>query len=140
MARNSNKTKQALRGVAVGTMAAIALAGIFLLGIPVYLLLNTSLTAARWWAGIATLIVVVGIPLAFLAGWYGARERMAGMDFALEKMTKAAGDVIDLRGQAAAAVRSATTKTANTPGFNPSDVVITRGKSAQQGPGEVVKL
>ena len=65
-------------------MTIAVVAGILLLailvGVPVYALAHAGLSAARWWAGIATLVAVVGIPVAFFAGQYGARERIKGID------------------------------------------------------------
>jgi len=135
------KKSRGIKGIVAGTSIALLVTAAVPAGLVVYALLTAGVSALRWWAGIATLVAVIAPPVAFLAGGYGAREKVNGIDLALDKLTKAAGSMLDLRGQAAAVVRQATTSRPDVPPVDSSSVVITHGQSAaNQSSGQVVEM
>ena len=128
----------------VNTMIIVMiLSALALVALTIYALKHIEVSALRWWAGVATLLVVTGIPGAFILGRYGARERIAGMDIALDKLNRAASQAIDLRRQSAAAVRRAATSPPASPGggansIDPSSIVITH--TNQRNDTDVITL
>ena len=134
------KKSRGIKGIVAGTSIALLVTAAVPAGLVVYALLTAGVSALRWWAGIATLVAVIAPPVAFLAGGYGAREKVNGIELAWDKLEKAAGSMLDLRGQAAAVVRQSTTKT-DAPQVDPSRVVITHGQPAtNQSSGQVVEM
>lgn len=128
MARNTNESKKFFGGIATGTLVFLLILGTLLVVLPVRALLNSDETVLRWWAGLATLTAIVGMPAAFLLGRLGARERIAGMDFAIDKLTRAASGMIDLRGQSASTLGRAS-RSSEPPDFPSMDSVTIRHKA-----------
>jgi len=121
------KKTESLTGCTMRVGALLLLFAVVVGGAGVYCLMVVGEGVLRWWAGIATLVAIVGIPAAFILGLYGSRERMAGMTIGVNQIVGAAGKVIDLRGQAAAAVRTATTAPGQPmPPTDFSQIVVTR--------------
>jgi hypothetical protein len=75
---------------------------VLLIGGIVYALLTASVTALRWWAGLMTAALPVGLTVAYALGRQAARERIAGVHQGIEAVTAAAARTVDTARQAAA--------------------------------------
>ncbi|MBO9370717.1 MAG: hypothetical protein J7575_06495 [Chloroflexi bacterium] len=95
---------------AVGLILVVALVG----GV-VYALLKASVTTLRWWAGLMTAALPVGLTVAYALGRQAARERIAGVHQGIEAVTAAAARTVDTARQAAA-VRAEAARQMRRPG------------------------
>ena len=118
----TKKNKNTAQAVQYAGMLAIILTPIALAAWALFAADDATL---RWWAGIATLIALVGIPAAFALGRFGARERIAGMDVALNKVAQAGKAAIDLRGQARQQYSVPPSPAPAAPPIDPARIVVT---------------
>jgi hypothetical protein len=100
------KTRESVIPIAIIIM--IISAGV-LLGVLYYLLKQSTPETLRWWAGISTLLCPGSFVIGLFLGTYGARREIAGIRTGLGEVVKAAGSIVDLRGQAAASIRKGAT-------------------------------
>ena len=94
-------------------------------------------TALRWWAGLATSLALLGIPVAYLLGRFGAQQTLRGVDLALGKVRAAADQSINLRGQAVRELRQPRPVETPAVAVDPSRVVITH---VEQAGGGVIEI
>ncbi len=91
--------------IAIGAILLLLIGGA--VGGVIYALLRASITALRWWAGLATLAVPVCAALAWYLGMREARARIAGIDEGIERVTRAATATVGIA-ERASQVRVAT--------------------------------
>jgi len=89
--------------------------------------------ALRWWAGLATLLALMGMPSAYLLGRFGAQQTLAGVDLALGKVQQAAAQTVSLRGQAVRELRQPRPVEKPAIAMDPSRVVITHVEQSSGG-------
>ncbi len=84
------------------TIGAVGLAVILAaVGGVVYALLQADAVTLRWWAGIATLVAVVGPMLAWWLAKREARAHIAGLDAGIDRVAKAAAQTVGVAERAA---------------------------------------
>ncbi len=106
---------------------------VLLIGGIVYALLTASVTALRWWAGLVTAALPVGVAVAYALGRQAARERIAGVHQGIEAVTAAASRTVDTARQAAA-VRAEAARQMRRPGPAIQQVFLPGMPGAPGGP------
>ena len=106
---------------------------VLLIGGIVYALLTASVTALRWWAGLMTAALPVGLTVAYALGRQAARERIAGVHQGIEAVTVAAARTVDTARQTAA-VRAEAARQMRRPGPAIQQVFLPGMPGAPGGP------
>ena len=106
---------------------------VLLIGGIVYALLTASMMALRWWAGLMTAALPVGVAVAYALGHQAARERIAGVHQGIEAVTAAAARTVDTARQTAA-VRAEAARQMRRPGPAIQQVFLPGMPGAPGGP------
>jgi len=119
MKRQQQRQWQSERTAVMGIVIFMLVCAGILFGLLYYALKQSTPTTLRWWAGIATLLCPLGFVFGLGLGTYGARREIAGIETGLGTVVKAAGNIVDLRGQAAASIRKGASPPAPPPPTQP---------------------